>query len=88
MGNFFTMVGGFITGVSFVGLLSYTAYAFQSLRLYSLWLGLTAIILLMLGVFADDFLAEFLGLTHEQYLGCLMCAVAMFIAGGVIQWLN
>jgi hypothetical protein len=88
MGKFFVLLGYFTVGVSTVGLFSYTAYAFEALRMYSFWLALTAVIFVAVGAIADDFLAEVLGLTHQQYIGTLLSAIAVLLIGGVIQWVR
>ena len=88
MGKFFVLVGYFTLGVSVVGLFSYSAYAFETLRMYSFWLACTAVIFVAVGAIADDFLAERLGLTHQEYIGTLVSIIAILIIGGVIQWVR
>ena len=88
MGKFFVLFGYFTLGVSAVGLFSYTAYAFETLRMYSFWLVLTAVIFVAVAAIADDFLAQALGLTHQEYIGILLIAIAVLIIGGVIQWVH
>jgi hypothetical protein len=88
MGKFFVLVGCFIIGVSFTGLFSYTAYAFETLRMYSFWLALTAVIFIAVGALADDFLAAALGVSHQEYIGLLISAIALLLIGGVIQWVR
>ncbi len=88
MGKFYNLVGCFLIGVSTVGLFSFTAYAFESLRMYSFWLVVTAALLLLVCAIADDFIAEALGLTYQIYIGSLVATVAVLILGGVIAWVR
>lgn len=88
MGKFYTLVGCFLIGVSSVGLFSYTAYAFESLRMYGFWLAVTAGLLLLVGGIADDFICQALGMDYQTYIGSLIAVVAILILGGVISWIN
>jgi hypothetical protein len=88
MGKFFVLTGCFLTGVSAVGLFSYTAYAFESLRMYGFWLSVCAALLLLACALADDFIAESLDLTYEQFIGWMVTTVAILILGGTIAWVH
>ncbi len=88
MGKFFLLAGYFLTGVSAVGLFSYTAYAFESLRMYSFWLVMVVALLFIAAALADDFLASALGLTYQQYIGTLVSAIAVILIGGVLMWVH
>jgi uncharacterized membrane protein len=88
MGKFFVLTGCFLTGVSAVGLFSYTAYAFERLRMYGFWLSVCAALLLLASALADDFIAESLGLTYQQFIGWMVATVAILILGGVVQWVH
>jgi uncharacterized membrane protein len=88
MGKFFNLIGCFIIGVSIVGLFSYTAYAFETLRMYSFWLSVVAAILIAVAALADDFLCGVLGVTYQEYLGLLISVIAILLIGGVIQWVH
>jgi uncharacterized membrane protein len=88
MGKVFVLTGCFLTGISAVGLFSYTAYAFESLRMYGFWLSVCAALLLLVGALADDFIAESLGLTYQQFIGWMVTTVAILILGGVVQWVR
>lgn len=88
MGKFYTLFGCFLIGVSSVGLFSFTAYAFEPLRMYSFWLVVTAALLLLVCAIADEWMAEALGLTYQNYIGLLVATVAVLILGGVISWVR
>lgn len=88
MGKFFVLAGCFLTGVSVVGLFSFTAYAFENLRMYGFWLCVCAAILLLVGAVADEFIAESLGLNYQQYIGLMIATVAVLLLGGVLQWVR
>lgn len=88
MGKFYTLFGYFLIGVSSVGLFSYTAYAFPTLRMYSFWLVVTAGLLLLVGAVADDWICELLGMTYQQYIGSMVAVIAILILGGVIAWID
>jgi hypothetical protein len=88
MGKFFVLTGCFLTGISAVGLFSFTAFAFESLRMYGFWLSVCAALLLLVCAIADDFIAESLGLNYQQFIGWLITTVAILILGGVVQWVR
>jgi hypothetical protein len=88
MGKFFVLIGCFLVGVSATGLFSFTAYAFESLRMYGFWLAVSAGLLLLVGAIADDFIAESLGLNYQQFIGWMVATVAILILGGVVQWVR
>ena len=88
MGKFYVLMGCFLTGVSAVGLFSYTAYAFESLRMYGFWLAVCAALLLLASAIADDFIAEALGLNYQQFIGWMVATVAILMLGGITQWVR
>lgn len=88
MGKFYTLFGCFLIGVSSVGLFSYTAFAFESLRMYSFWLVVTVALLLLASAIADDWFCEILGLSYQTYIGGLVTIIAVLILGGVISWVR
>jgi hypothetical protein len=88
MGKFLVLAGYFLTGVSTVGLFSYTAYAFESLRMYSFWLVTVVALLFIAAALADDFLASALGLTYSEYIGTLVSAITVILIGGVLMWVH
>lgn len=88
MAKLYTLFGYFLIGVSSVGLFSYTAYAFPSLRMFSFWLVVTAALMLLVCAIADDWICEILGLSYQNYIGSLVATVAVLILGGVVAWVR
>ncbi|HEY9872135.1 MAG TPA: hypothetical protein V6D12_01800 [Candidatus Obscuribacterales bacterium] len=88
MGKLFTLIGCFLLGVGAVGLFSFTAYAFPNLRMYGVWLIIVVGILSACAISCDEFFCEALGLTEKQWHGIVFTTIAVFILGGVIQWLK
>lgn len=88
MGKFYTLLGSFLVGVSTVGLFSFTAYAFETLRMYSFWLVVVVALVLLAGAVADEFFAEALGLSIQQYIGWMIATVVILILGGTIAWVR
>lgn len=88
MSKAYTLTGYFLIGVSIVGLFSYSAYAFPRLQYYGFWLSIIASLLFVIAGVADDFFANVLGLSYQQYIGALISAIALVMIGSLIQWVH
>jgi len=88
MAKVYQFCGYFLIGVSAVGLFSYTAVAFPNMAAFTFWISIVASVMLIVAGLADDFLANWLGLEHLQYVGLIISIVAIAIIGGVLQWVR
>ncbi len=88
MGKAYTMIGHFLIGVSCVGLFSFTAYAVPQFQYYGFWLTVIVSILFIIAGVADEFFANAMGLSYQQYIGLLITAIAVILIGGLIQWVH
>lgn len=88
MSKAYAMIGYFLIGVSCAGLFSFTAYAVPQFQYYGFWLVVVVSILFIIAGVADDFFASVLELSHQQYIGALISAIAIIVISSIIQWVQ
>lgn len=88
MGKAFQVTGFFLIGVSVAGVFSYSAYAYELLRMYGFWLSVVTALALFTMAICDDFFASILGLSYPMYVGGLISLIAVLVVGGVVQWVR
>jgi len=88
MHKVYQFLGFFLIGVSVAGAFSFTAVAYPVMQAYAFWISVVASLLLIVAGLCDEFLAEALGLTYQQYIGGLIASVAIILIGGLIQWVQ
>ena len=88
MGKTIQLGGYFLLGVSCCGLFSYTAYVVPRFQYYAFWLVVVVSLLFIIAGVVDDFLAEVLGLTYQQYIGGLITMIAVVLIGSIVQWVK
>ncbi len=88
MGKAYSFLGYFLLGVSTTGLFSYTVFVVPRFQFYAFWLVVIVSILFIVAGVADDFLAEAMGLTYQQYIGGLVTCIAVILIACLIQWVQ
>ena len=86
MSKLYQIAGYFFLGVSTVGLISYSAYTFQTLKNWGISLGAIALGLLIIAAITDDAMINYLKIDRLTYLGCVIALAFLLIIGVVIQW--
>lgn len=88
MSRIYLLAGYFLIGVSGSGLLSLTASLFPKFGNYSIWLIVIAGVVMTILAICDDYFAELLNLTNQQYVGLLASVTVVLILGSLIQWVK
>ena len=88
MGKAVQLGGYFLIGVSCCGLFSYTANVVPRFQFYAFWLVVVISLCFVVAGLVDDFLAEIMGISYQQYVGGLITIITIIVLGSVIQWVR